>query len=558
MKTMQLTPLGDGAVLASFSLKNDFATLDKVARIARAFAGSSLPGVTDIVSACTTITIHYDPARVPAGAGSPCDRVLAWVETAAAAAGSKKTKAVREITLPVCYGGEHGPDMADVAKHTKLSEAEVIRLHSKTVYRVAAVGFAPGFPYLLGLPERLNTPRRATPRMVVPAGSVGIGGAQTGVYPLTTPGGWCLIGRTPLRLFRPENETAPTLLEAGDMVRLVAITSKQWDQQVEQSVPLHQAKVSKQAAVLEVMKAGALTTIQDMGREGWQQHGITAGGAMDRRAARVANLLLGNAEDDPLLEATLVGPELRFLRDTWIAVTGAEVKGVAGWRPLRVSAGQTISLVELTHGARVYVAVAGGFDVPRVLGGAGTLLRARIGGWNGRALQVSDRLAARPTILDTKGDWSAAMEFRTVGAGAVTVRFVRGTQWDWFDSASQKALVEKPFLVTTQSDRMGMRLSGPALKLKQERELVSEGVGFGSVQVPSDGQPIVLMADRQTIGGYPKIAHVIAVDLPLLAQVRAGGKVTFVETSIATAQALYLEQEKSLAMFRTGVKARLG
>ena len=558
MVTMQLTPLGDRAVLVSFSLKNNFATLDKVVRIARVFACSVLAGVTDIVSACTTITIHYDPARVPSGKGSPCDRVMAWIESAAAEAGAKKTKTPREITLPVCYGGEHGPDIADVVKHTKLSEAEVIRLHSKTVYRVAAVGFAPGFPYLLGLPERLNTPRRATPRTVVPAGSVGIGGSQTGVYPLTTPGGWCLIGRTPLRLFRPENEIAPTLLEAGDTVRIAAITSKQWDQLVEKSVPLHPAKITKQSAVLEVMKAGALTTVQDMGREGWQQHGITAGGAMDRRAARVANLLLGNAEDDPLLEAALVGPELRFLRDTWIAVTGAEVKGVAGWRPLKVSAGQTLSLAELTKGARVYVAVAGGFEVPQVLGGAGTLLRAAIGGWNGRALQVGDKLAARPAIFDTKGNWSAAAEFRTVGLGEVTVRFIRGTQWDWFDSASQKALVEKQFSVTMQSDRMGMRLSGSVLKLKQERELISEGVGFGSVQVPPDGQPIVLMADRQTIGGYPKIAHVISVDLPLLAQLRAGGKVTFIETSIATAQALYLEEEKSLAMFRAGVKARLG
>ncbi len=555
---MQLTPLGDGAVLAGFGSRNDFAAVDKVARVTRALEAVRLAGITDIVPSCASITVHYDPARVPAGAGSPCDRVMAWFEKAAADSGDYKKQTSRERVVPVCYGGEYGPDLAEVAKQAKLTEAEVIRLHSKTVYRVAAVGFAPGFPYLLGLPVSLHTPRRATPRPSVAPGSVGIGGAQTGIYPLASPGGWSLIGRTPLRLFRPEDEAAPTLLMAGDTVRLEPISPKQWEQQAGKPRPAVQQKIGKQTAVLEVIKPGALTTVQDLGREGWQQHGIPSGGAMDRCAARIANLLLGNAEDEPLLEASLVGPELRFSRDTWIAVTGAEVSGVAGWRPVRVETGQTISLAKLVRGARVYIAVAGGFEVPRVLGGAGTLLRAGVGGWNGRALQTGDRLAARPSTLDTTGGWSASAEFRApMGTNEVTVRFIRGPQWDWFGATSQHAFAAKAFRITPQSDRMGMRLDGHALKLKEARELVSEGVGFGSVQVPPDGHPIVLMADRQTIGGYPKIAHVIAVDLPRLAQARAGEKVNFVEISIPEAQALYLQQEQSIALFRAGVKARL-
>ena len=558
MHRMQLTPLGDGAVIVSFRAKTEIAALEKATGIASSLASASLPGVTDIVAAYATITVHYDPALVPGAAGSPADRMMALIEEAAASAEKRKNKGGREVEIPVCYGGEHGPDLAEVAKHAKLKEAEVIRLHSTTAYRVAALGFSPGFPYLLGLPKKLHMPRRATPRTEVPGGSVGIGSTQTGVYPLATPGGWSLIGRTPLRLFRPEEEFAPTLLAAGDTVRFKPITEKQWKEALVAPKASVATKVPKAAAVLEVIKPGVLTTVQDLGRTGWQHLGIPASGAMDRRAARIANIMLGNAEHEPVLEAALVGPELKFLRDTWIAVTGATVEGVAGWRPFKVKEGQTVSLARLEKGARVYLAVAGGFEVARVLGCAGTLLRAGIGGLGGRALQAGDLLATRPIPpLDMAGGWSAGMEFRTAGAEEITVRFMRGLQWGWFSAAAQNAFATKSFLVTPRSDRMGLRMEGPALKLKDAHELVSEGVGFGTVQVPPDGQPIILMADRQTLGGYPKIGHVIAVDLPLLVQARAGTKVNFAEISVAEAQSLYLEEERSIAMFSAGVTSKL-
>ncbi|MFA6961650.1 MAG: 5-oxoprolinase subunit PxpB [Opitutaceae bacterium] len=554
---MQLIPLGDCAVLVVLKAKNSVAALNAVAQLARSLNASPLPGVSDIVPAFTTVTVHYDPALVPLGEGVPVARVIDWIKTVPPAPKSRKLKVVREVVVPVCYGGEQGPDLAAVAAHSKLAEAAVIRVHTKAEYRVAAVGFSPGFPYLLGLAPRLATPRRTTPRTAVPAGSVGIGGTQTGIYPMATPGGWSLIGRTPLRLFRPENEAEPTLLEAGDIVKFVAITEKQAAEQQEKPVVLPTPKVSKNTGVFEVVSAGALTTVQDMGRAGRQHQGISVGGPMDRQAARVANLLLGNDENAALLEVTLTGPELKFLRDTWIAVTGASITGVPGWRPWQVTAGQVVSLAELTRGARAYVAVAGGLEIARVLGGAGTMLRAGVGGWHGRALQEGDRLGARPGVLETAGNWSASAEFNAATGTDVTVRFLRGPQWEWFAAASRRTFLGKLFKITAKSDRMGLRLSGAELRLEKEQELVSEGVGFGSVQVPPDGHPIVLMADRQTIGGYPKIAHIIAVDLPKLAQARAGDAVRFQEISIDEAQALYLEQEHSLAMLAAGVRAKL-
>lgn len=554
---MELFSLGDCAVLVKVKAKTAVAALDEVTQLYRALKAAPFTGITDIVPAFTTITVHYDPAKVIVKSGTPLAAVTAWINTVPPAPKAQRAKP-RNIVLPVCYGGDAGPDITAVATHTKLSESEVIRVHSKGSYRVAAVGFSPGFPYLLGLAPRLATPRRSTPRAAVPAGSVGIGGHQTGVYPIATPGGWMLIGRTPTRLFRPENETEPTLLSAGDGVIFKPVTEKQAGQLQEKPAAQAESKIPKNRAVLEVVKPGMLTTVQDLGRPGYQHWGIPAGGAMDRQAARVANLLLGNDDNAPLLEMTLAGPRLEFLRDTWISVTGADIRGVAGWRPLRVEAGQVVSFEEVIRGARAYVAVAGGLEIARVLGGAGTLLRAGVGGWNGRALRAGDRLAAAGGALETSGNWSASAEFSAVTGGDLIVRFTRGPQWDWFAAASRRTFLGKPFKVTATSDRMGIRLDGPGLRLENEaRELASEGVGFGSVQVPPDGKPIVLMADRQTIGGYPKIGHVIAVDLPRLAQARAGNLVRFQEISAGEAQALYLEQEHSLALFRMGAVAKI-
>ena len=538
--------------------KTHAAALDAVERLAWALNHAPLVGVSDIVPAYTTVVVHYDPVAVAPGPGTPFERVQRWIETAPAAPSGVKRPAAREVVIPVCYGGEYGPDLAEVAQHTKLSEAEVIRLHSKGVYRVAAVGFSPGFPYLLGMAPKLATPRRATPRMAVPPGSVGIGGVQTGLYPSATPGGWVLIGRTPTRLFRPEDEAEPVLLKAGDSVKFTAISPQQAAKQMELVAPLITPKVSKQAAAFEVLKPGMLTTVQDLGRPGRQHQGIPVGGPMDRTAARVANLLLGNDENEPLLEVTVNGPELLFLRESWIAVTGAQVRGVPGWRPWKVDAGQIVSLSELVRGSRAYLAIAGGLEVARVLGGAGTMLSTGVGGWNGRALKTGDRLGARPSVIAPAGRWSASAEFSAASDHEVCVRFIAGPQWSWFSAPSRRAFLDEAFKITAKSDRMGLRLAGPLLALgSPDQELLSEGIAFGSVQVPPDGQPIVLMADRQTVGGYPKIAQIISVDLAKLAQARTSDKVTFKEVTLAEAQALYLEQEHSLAMLAAGIRSKL-
>lgn len=223
---MRFTPLGDNALMLEVGDVIDEPTHKRVQEAWRALAGAPLPGVTEIVPAYTSVALFYDPALAVA-AGAPEAGIVEWL-TAQAEERLKnppklaKVKA-RTVEIPVCYGGEFGPDLGLVAKQAKLPPEEVIRRHSAPEYLVYLVGFAPGFPYLGGLPKELETPRHAKPRMTVPPGSVGIGGTQTGIYPLATPGGWNLIGRTPERIFRPD-ANPPALLRAGDRVKFRVIT----------------------------------------------------------------------------------------------------------------------------------------------------------------------------------------------------------------------------------------------------------------------------------------------------------------------------------------------
>lgn len=220
---MTLTPLGDSAVVVVLGTEPDEAVLRRVRAVAEDVRRDMPAGVVDVVPAFAQVTVFYDAAQI-GGYGRLCDELMQRVERAEAALISRKG---RLMEIPVCYAGEFGADLAEVAARARLSEAAVIALHTGADYLVQAVGFAPGFAYLGGLPEKLHAPRRATPRTGVPAGTVGIGGAQTGIYPLATPGGWNLIGRTPLRLFDAGRDE-PALLRTGDRVKFRAISAEEF------------------------------------------------------------------------------------------------------------------------------------------------------------------------------------------------------------------------------------------------------------------------------------------------------------------------------------------
>lgn len=327
---------------------------------------------------------------------------------------------------------------------------------------------------------------------------------------------------------------------------------------------------------IQVIRPGLLTSIQDMGRYGLQKHGVIVSGAMDPFALRVANLLVGNDEVEAALEMTMIGPKLRFGEDTLIAVCGGELspavdgQKIPEWRPVLIKKGSVLSFGTARSGCRAYLAVAGGFDIPVVMGSFSTYLRAGIGGFQGRPLKEGDVLTIRiPSEQSIRrihrlydhvssdrfsfSAWSVSMDVFPAYQPNPVIRAMRAGEFDWFTAESVERFFSEEFLMTPQSDRMGYRLSGPQLRLERPRELISEAVTAGTVQVPSEGNPIVLMADRQTTGGYPKIAQVATIDLPVLAQVKPGEKIRFQAITLEEAQELLRKQEREFQLLKQGI-----
>lgn len=326
---------------------------------------------------------------------------------------------------------------------------------------------------------------------------------------------------------------------------------------------------------MKVLRPGLLTTVQDLGRYGYQRHGVSVGGAMDPVALRVANLLVGNPEGAAALEFTLLGPTIEFTHGRLLAICGGNLnpvisgKPVPEGRPVLVRAGAVLSFGACTLGAHAYVAVAGGIDVPVVLGSRSTHLRAGFGGLDGQAVRSGDVIPVGPasaisvhiaTTLGTRPElfvptqWSVSAAALPRYTANPTIRIMRGAHYERFDEPSQTGICGHPFRITPQSDRMGYRLEGPRLKLATPLEPISEPVCAGTIQVPPEGQPIVLMADRQTTGGYPRIGQVITVDLPLIAQAKVGETVTFTEVPLEEAERLHAEREGTMDEVREGLK----
>jgi KipI family sensor histidine kinase inhibitor len=557
---MTFAALGDSAVVVTLGGGESEAVLAKVRALGQALEEAKLPGVVDIVPAYASIAVFR---REPSAGHPSFEELRLAIEAVARAAAGKVRRLKRRlrprkaapplVEIPVCYGGEFGPDLAEVAEQAGLNPVRAIALHQGGDYRVQAIGFAPGFPYLSGLPAALHTPRRASPRPAVPAGSVGIGGAQTGVYPLQTPGGWQLIGRTPLELFDPV-QRPPSRLRVGDRVRFKAVQEAEYRRLLAERPAPAAAPPAEEGRAVRVLRPGLLTTVQDLGRSGWRSAGVPLGGAMDPFALRVANLLVGNPEDAAGLELTLAGPELEFSAETRVAVGGAEFEGVPSWRTLTVAAGERLAFGACRQGCRAYLAVAGGIAVPPVLGSRSTYLRGEFGGFAGRALREGDRLPLgepRGAIPARPAGWRVSTLILPAYSPEPQLRVIAGPQAPEFG----EELWAAEFSLTSQSDRMGLRLAGPALGRRGGTELLSTAVAPGTVQVPPDGQPILLMADAQTIGGYPQAAHVIGADLPVAAQLRPGDRVRFREVDLAEAQGLARARERDLGILRAGLGA---
>lgn len=535
MSLPAVTPVGDSAVEIALPSGTPREMIAAARGIADAVDAAGHPDVIDVVPAIDRVLVVYDPVRV-GDMGDLQARIAAC-----AATGSRRDTGGTRHEIPVCYGGPHGPDLDEVCQLHSLDRDAVVRLHTAADYLVQAIGFVPGFAYLHGLPEPLVTPRRTTPRTEVAAGSVGIGGAQTGVYPFATPGGWNVIGRSPAVLFDVARRPAP-LLRTGDTVRFVEIDAGAFAAQFARRAEAAAGPAPPPSRPgLVVADAGLWTSIQDLGRPGQRAAGLPLSGAVDAPALRLANLLVGNREAAPGIEFTLVGPELVFERDAIVAVAGGEFTGLPRGQPVRIRAGTRLAVGQARSGCRGVLAIAGGIAVPDVLGSASTYEPAALGGLCGRRLAAGDRLQLGNPRAGAGIDPVIAATILEDPPHPCTLRIIPAAD----AGPCIDGLWRHSWRTSARSDRMGMRFEGsplPAHAGADHARSVSRPVLPGAVQLPPDGRPILLLADAQTMGGYPVIGHVVAADLRLAAQLRPGHDVRWrpctLEEAHAAARAL--------------------
>ena len=546
---------GDSALLLELDPVIDPEVNARAVAIAAALRRHQFSGVRDVVSTFRSVAVFFDPLRAD---------VAALADAISRASSAPPIIEERPpMDVEVVYGGESGPDLADVAAFAGCAPSEVIDRHASRTYRVFMLGFLPGFAYMGLVDDSIAAPRRATPRTRVPAGSVGIAGRQTGIYPFDSPGGWQIIGRTAVTVFDPER-TPPALFAPGDSVRFVSVSSEKCEASLhgpprgpQGSAPHQAGSTSHPARSVTVLRPGLLTTVQDEGRWGYQDFGVPVSGPMDPVAHRLANAIVGNPRDAATLEATVLGPELRIEQQTTVALTGADLAAtldgaeVPRHAPVSCRPGSVISFGPRRSGARAYVAFDGGVSTPWALGSRATHALSRLGGIDGRPVRAGDRIPLGETsaapfqaLQTTRSPWPSPE------AGGARLRVMAGPQGASFTPGVFAALQATRFTISTQSDRMGYRLSSDRpVPFAATGQMISDVTLVGGLQVPPSGNPILLMADRQTTGGYPQIVTVITADLPAAGQLAPGDWVEFELCTRADALAALVAQEGRLLAF---------
>lgn len=487
-----------------------------------------IAGVRELVPAACTVLVAFDPLYTD---------VAEVVSAVLARRGRSRPQTKTDmVEIPVRYDG---PDLGEVAEHLGMSVADLIARHAACLYTVAFTGFAPGFAYLAGDDPVLRVPRRASPRPHVAAGAVGLAGEFSGVYPKDSPGGWQLIGSTPVEMF-DLRRTPAALLQPGQRVRFRDLAkgafhsvSRPLTDPIDVNGPKGDTVPTEGLAILST----ALPLLmQDGGRPGQARQGISVSGAADRASLHLVNRLLGNDDAAPALEVSPGVTRLTVLIAGVMAITGAEV-GVCAedneGKPVRaglngafaVEAGDQITLSPPKRGCRAYVGWRGGFAVTPVLGSASFDTLAHVGP---PPIRTGDRVG----VLSHSGGGCVQQPSPSAfdmpeTAETVFLDVVCGPRADWFATDALDRFLGQAWTVTPTSNRVGLRLTGQPLERKEQAELPSEATVRGAIQVPTGGQPVLFLSDHPLTGGYPVIANVVARHLDLAGQIPIGARIRF-------------------------------
>jgi KipI family sensor histidine kinase inhibitor len=524
--TPRIREAGDSALIVELGEGIDPAVNARAVALAARLRADAPTGVRDVMATFRSVAVFFDPQRID------LEALQAHVLRVPADTPGEAGRSAIEV--PVEYGGEAGPDLEAVASSAGLSAVDVIARHAAREYRVFMVGFLPGFAYLGPVDASIAAPRHASPRVRVPPGSVGIAGQQTGIYPQASPGGWQIVGRTTTRPFDPRR-APPALFAPGDRVRFVPVPSgtlapfdAAW------AAPELESRAVDGARAVSMLRPGLMTTVQDDGRWGSQHEGVPVSGAMDRLSLRDANRAVGNPSTAAALEATLGGVEVRLEHAGSLAVAGADLSATLDGHALPLGVGvphtpgSVVRFDARRRGARAYLALDGGLDVPPCLGSRATDLTSGLGGVDGRRLRAGDRVSVGAPVPAARHEISHdATAARPLPAGGARVRVMPGPHSEWFPPAALDRLCRTRYEVSPESNRMGYRLRGAEPLPRDAREMISDATCAGALQVPPSGQPILLMADRQVTGGYPIIATVITADLPVVGQLAPGDWIEF-------------------------------
>ena len=496
--------------------------LEQTLALFDALTAEPITGVEEIIPAARTLLIQFRPSAITRQA--LVDRI------AAQDLSQRRAVEQRRVEIPVHYNGE---DLDEVAALLNITPGEVVRRHTADDYSVAFCGFAPGFGYLTG-GAGFQVPRRQTPRTRIPAGAVALAGEFSGIYPKASPGGWQIIGVTPLQMWDLER-TEPALLRPGYKVRFIDAGPLPPG-----GLPTPSVSTGGRApsgAYLDILSPGLHSVLQDLGRIGQTGQGVSRSGALDQGALRAANRAVGNRSDMACVETVLGGLSFVCQGNCVIAITGAQtpvtITSASGlqwpartYQPIDLAPGDKVTLGAPTAGLRSYLAIRGGFEVAPVLGSLSTDTLAQVGP---PALATGDTLGFTAQTGGISVSLNEAPAFALpAAADIVTLDVLMGPRSDWFTEAAIERLSSQLWRVTPQSNRVGIRLDGETpLERSNHQELPSEGTAVGAIQVPASGQPVLFLADHPLTGGYPVIAVVAGYHLDLAGQIPINARIRF-------------------------------